>query len=65
MTDILFRTGFLKSNNEARRALKENSVAINKIKREEDYIITDVDLINDKFIILQRGNKSYFLVVAS
>lgn len=65
MTDILFKTGFLKSNNEARRALKENSVAINKIKREEDYIVTDVDLINDKFIILQRGKKSYFLVVAS
>ena len=65
MTDILFKTGFLKSNNEARRALKENSVAINKIKREEDYIVTDVDLINDKFIILQRGKKSYFLVEAS
>lgn len=65
MTDILFRTGFLKSNNEARRALKENSVAVNKIKREEDYIVTDDDLINDKFIIVQRGKKNYFLVVAS
>jgi tyrosyl-tRNA synthetase len=65
MTDILFKTGFLKSNNEARRALKENSVAINKIKREEIYIVTDGDLINDKFIIVQRGKKNYFLVVAS
>jgi tyrosyl-tRNA synthetase len=65
MTDILFKTGFLKSNNEARRALKENSVAVNKIKREEIYIVTDDDLINDKFIIVQRGKKNYFLVVAS
>ena len=65
MTDILFKTGFLKSNNEARRALKENSVAINKIKREEIYLVTDGDLINDKFIIVQRGKKNYFLVVAS
>ncbi|TXG36812.1 tyrosine--tRNA ligase [Seonamhaeicola maritimus] len=54
--------GFLKSNGEARRALKENSISVNKVKVKEDYKITNSDLINDKFVLLQRGKKNYFLL---
>ncbi|WP_282134569.1 tyrosine--tRNA ligase [Seonamhaeicola maritimus] len=54
--------GFLKSNGEARRALKENSISVNKVKVKEDYKITYSDLINDKFVLLQRGKKNYFLL---
>jgi len=54
--------GFLKSNGEVRRALKENSISVNKEKVKEDYIITTSDLIADKFVLLQRGKKSYFLL---
>ncbi|GAA4269247.1 tyrosine--tRNA ligase [Hyunsoonleella aestuarii] len=54
--------GFLKSNGEARRALKENSISINKEKVKEDYKITKEDLINNKFILLQRGKKNYFVL---
>jgi tyrosyl-tRNA synthetase len=53
--------GFLKSNGEARRALKENSISVNKEKVKDDYIITSKDLINNKFILLQRGKKNYFV----
>lgn len=56
--------GFLKSNGEARRALKENSISVNKEKVKEDYAITSADLINDKFILLQRGKKNYFILRA-
>ena len=56
------KSGFLKSNGEARRALKENSVSINKEKVKEDKIIDNNDLIADKFILLQRGKKNYFLL---
>jgi len=56
------KTGFLKSNGEARRALKENSIAVNKEKVGEDYTITPADLINDKFVLLQRGKKNYFVI---
>lgn len=56
------KTGFISSNSEARRALKENSIAINKEKVAEDYTVTPADLINDKFILLQRGKKNYFVV---
>lgn len=55
-------TGFLKSNGEVRRALSENSIAVNKEKVQEDFNITPADLIADKFVLLQRGKKSYFLL---
>jgi tyrosyl-tRNA synthetase len=54
--------GFLKSNSEVRRALKENSISVNKEKVTEDFVITTSDLIADKFVLLQRGKKTYFLL---
>ena len=56
------KTKFLKSNGDARRALKENSIAVNKVKVKEDYKITTDDLVANKYIILQRGKKNYFLL---
>lgn len=55
-------TAFLKSNSEARRALKENSVSVNKSKVAEEYVISTDDLINDKFVLLQRGKKNYYVL---
>ncbi|AXG68408.1 tyrosine--tRNA ligase 1 [Kordia sp. SMS9] len=57
------KTNFLNSNGDARRALKENSVAVNKTKVKEDYKITTDDLINDKFVTIQRGKKKNFLLI--
>ncbi|WP_142784202.1 tyrosine--tRNA ligase [Changchengzhania lutea] len=54
--------GFLKSNGEARRALKENSISVNKEKVADNYTITQKDLINNKFVLLQRGKKNYFVL---
>lgn len=55
-------TGFLKSNGEVRRALKENSISVNKEKVKEDFVITANDLIANNYVLLQRGKKSYFLL---
>lgn len=52
----------LKSNGEARRALKENSISVNKTKVSDQKKITAEDLINDRYILLQRGKKSYFIL---
>ena len=57
------KTGFIASNSEARRALKEKSIAVNKEKVEESYIIDEKDIIDDKFVLLQRGKKNYFVIV--
>lgn len=65
MVEILAsKTGFLSSNGEARRALKEQSISLNKEKVTEEKTITSDDLINNKYLLLQRGKKQYFLVKA-
>ena len=56
------KTGFISSNSEARRALKENSISVNKEKVGEDYQIAEKDIVDGKFILLQRGKKNYFIV---
>ncbi|MFN3917263.1 MAG: tyrosine--tRNA ligase [Flavobacteriales bacterium] len=58
-------SGFLTSNGEARRALKENSISLNKEKVSEERTVTASDLILDKYLLLQRGKKNYFLVIAA
>ncbi|MEP3380059.1 MAG: tyrosine--tRNA ligase [Maribacter dokdonensis] len=57
------KTNFLGSNGEARRELKQNSISVNKEKVKEDFLITEDDLINNKFVLLQRGKKNYFVLV--
>ena len=57
------KTGFLGSNGEARRELNQNSISVNKEKVKADYLITAKDMINEKFILLQRGKKNYFVLV--
>ena len=56
------KTGFLASNGEARRALKENSISVNKEKVTEEFNLTSNDLVSNKFVLLQRGKKNYFVV---
>jgi tyrosyl-tRNA synthetase len=55
-------TGFLKSNSEVMRALKQNAISVNKEKVKVGDTLTKDDLINGKFILLQRGKKSYFVL---
>ena len=56
-------TNFLKSMGEARRSLKENSISVNKLKVSENTIVSNKDLINNKYLLLQRGRKNYYLVI--
>ena len=56
------KTNFLKSNSEARRALKENSISVNMVKVAEGFIITQENLINNRFVLLERGKKTKFII---
>ncbi len=60
--NLLVKSGFLPSNGEARRALQENSISINKTKASIEQVITDQDFLNNRYILLQRGKKNYFLL---
>ncbi len=59
---VLTDSGFLPSGNEARRALKENSISVNKQKVSADYRLSLDDLIQNKYVLLQRGKKKYFIL---
>lgn len=56
------KTQFLKSNGEARRALKENAVSVNKEKVKEDYKISSEDLINGKYVVLNKGKRNTYIL---
>jgi tyrosyl-tRNA synthetase len=58
------RSGFMVSNSEARRALKENAISVNREKVTEEFSLSGNDLINDEFVLLQRGKKTYFILRA-
>lgn len=55
-------TGILSSKGEARRALKEGSISINKNRVEESLTVDSSHFINNKYILVQRGKKNYYLV---
>lgn len=58
------RSSFLKSKSEAQRELKGNAISINKEKVNDTFEAKDSDLIDGKFLLLQKGKKSYFIVKA-
>ncbi len=52
----------LPSKSEARRALKENAISINKNKVNDAAVITPEFLLNNKYILVQKGKKNYYIV---
>ena len=57
-------TQIFASKSEARRMLKDGGVQINKTKVDESYMVDQRILANDKYILVQKGKKNYFLVKA-
>ncbi len=56
------KTGIFKSNGEARRMLKARAVMVNKSKVDENYTLSSNDLLNNQYILVQKGKKNYFLI---
>ena len=57
------QTRFLGSNGEARRELQQNAISVNKEKVNDTFKITSRELINDKYVLLQKGKRNYFVLV--
>ena len=55
-------TNIFPSKGEARRMLKDNGVSVNKEKVNDTYEVSETDLLNNKYILIQKGKKNYFLV---
>lgn len=56
------KTTIVNSKGEARRSLKENSISINKEKVSLEAKVNTADLLNETYILVQKGKKNYFLV---
>ena len=61
--EFLYKVKFLSSKSEINRAIKENSISINKDKIKDTDSLSKSNLICDKYILAQRGKKNYFLIV--
>ena len=54
------------SKSEARKLIKGNGFSINKLKiNNEKYMFNGSSLINDKYLLLQKGKKDYTLMTVS
>lgn len=56
-------TQIFASKGEARRMLKDNGVAINKNKVQESFVIDNTSLMNNKYILVQKGKKNYYIII--
>jgi tyrosyl-tRNA synthetase len=59
------KTQIFKSKGEAKRALQGGGISINKTKVQETTVVSGADLLNEKYILAQKGKKDYSLVIAS
>ncbi|MBQ2489014.1 MAG: tyrosine--tRNA ligase [Bacteroidales bacterium] len=51
------------SKGEIRRLIKEGGLSINKIKADENTLLTTNDTINRKYLLVQKGKKNYYVIV--
>jgi tyrosyl-tRNA synthetase len=58
------KTQIFASKGEARRMLKEGGVSVNKVKATESSDFSEKDLLQGKYLLVQKGKKNYFLVKA-
>ena len=60
--DILVENKISSSRREAREFLQNNSIKVNGQKiNDENYLITNKDLIDNEVLLIKRGKKKYYL----
>ncbi len=58
-------TAVFPSKGELRRTIKGNGLSLNKAKlTDQEYLVTEADLINGSYILLQKGKKNYYIIEA-
>ena len=65
IVDFLVQTGVFPSKGEARKMVQGNGVSINKDKVTEQKTVGADDLLNGKYILVQKGKKNYYLIVCA
>jgi tyrosyl-tRNA synthetase len=63
VTLLAEKTTIVSSNGEARRAIKNNAIAINKVKvKDHEQVIGSSDLIHGKYTMVENGKKNKILL---
>ncbi|WP_185873808.1 tyrosine--tRNA ligase [Blattabacterium cuenoti] len=62
LLDILKKSHFFNSKNEANRALNLNSIFINKKLIKENILLKKENIIGKKYILFQFGKKKFFII---
>ncbi|WP_185877858.1 tyrosine--tRNA ligase [Blattabacterium cuenoti] len=62
LSNLLKKIGFFHSKTESFRAIKNNSIFINKISIKKDLLIDEKYIIGGKYILLQYGKKNFFIL---
>ena len=57
------KTKIFSSKGEARRMVKSNAVSINKEKITDEFSLSKNNLISNKYVLVQKGKKNYFLII--
>ena len=60
---LVIKTSVFSSKGEARRMITANALSINKEKVNLDYKTTKNSLINNKYLLVQKGKKNYYLIL--
>ncbi len=64
IVDLLVNSGVCSSKREAREFISNNSISINGEKITDlDYTITKDKCIENKYLVIRRGKKKYFIIV--
>ena len=58
-------TAAFPSKSELRRTIKGNGLSLNKAKlTDQEYLVTASDLINETYLLVQKGKKNYYIIEA-
>ena len=64
-TLLVEKTSIFNSKGEARRMISSNAVSFNKEKISSDFNSSDISLINEQYLLVQKGKKNYFVIKVS
>ena len=58
-------TAAFPTKSEVRRTIKANGLSLNKAKlTDQEYLVTASDLINETYVLVQKGKKNYYIIEA-
>ena len=63
LVSFLAESAIFSSKGEAKKMLQSNGVSVNKEKAGLDFVIKGSHLLNDKYLLLQKGKSNYTLAI--